>query len=295
MVVTNTFMKGIILAGGSGTRLYPTTLVVSKQLLPVGDKPMIFYPLATLLQAGIREILLISTPHDISLYEKLLGDGENLGIKIHYKVQPKPEGLAQAYILAEDFLAGESSCLILGDNVFYGETIEKLVQEATQLKEGGIIFGYRVSDPERYGVVEFDNQGRVLSIEEKPENPKSNYAIPGLYFYDGRAPDFAKNAKRSDRGEYEITELHNAYLNDGSLKVKLMGQGVAWLDTGTYESWHDASSFIMTIQKRQANQVACLEEIAYLKGYISKEQVLSRGKAISKTEYGKYLIELASK
>lgn len=287
-------MKGIILAGGSGTRLYPATYVVSKQLLPVGDKPMIYYPLAVLMQAGIKEIMLISTPHDLPLYEKLLGNGSDLGISLTYTVQETPNGLAQAYILAEEFLAGQPSCLILGDNVFYGETIEKLAAEAAQLTEGGMIFGYRVSDPERYGVVDFDHDGNVLSIEEKPEKPKSNYAIPGLYFYDGRAPEFAKQAKPSERGEYEITEIHNAYLADGSLKVKLMGRGVAWLDTGTYESWHDASSFIMTIQKRQGTQVACLEEIAFRKGYITADQVRARGEAIGKTEYGKYLIALAN-
>jgi glucose-1-phosphate thymidylyltransferase len=286
-------MKGILLAGGSATRLYPATQVVSKQLLPVGDKPMVYYPLSVLLQAGIRDILVISTPRDLPQYMELLGDGSQFGLNLQYKVQPKPEGLAQAFILAEDFINGEPCCLILGDNVFYGEGLAEEMRQATKLKEGGIIFGYRVSDPERYGVVEFDDQGKVLSIEEKPEHPKSHYAIPGIYFFDGSVAEIAKQVKPSPRGELEITEVHNAYLRKGELTVRLLGRGVAWLDTGTYESWLEASNFIVTIQKRQGLQVGCLEEIAYQLGYITSDQVREQGKKIGKTDYGKYLLDLA--
>lgn len=286
-------MKGIILAGGSGTRLYPATQVISKQLLPVGDKPMIYYPLATLLGAGIQDVLIISTPRDLPLYRDLLGDGAQFGMNLSYKEQPTPNGLAQAYVLAEAFIDGKPNCLVLGDNVFYGESFSEDVRQAATLTEGGIIFGYRVSDPERYGVVEFDQQGNVLSIEEKPKKPKSHFAIPGLYFYDGDVAAVAKAAKPSARGEYEITEVHNAYLKAGKLKVQLLGRGLAWLDTGTYESWLDASNFIMTIQHRQGLQVACLEEIAFEQGFITADQVRERGEQIEKTAYGRYLLDLA--
>jgi glucose-1-phosphate thymidylyltransferase len=287
-------MKGILLAGGSATRLYPATQVISKQLLPVGDKPMVYYPLAVLLQAGIREVAIISTPRDLPMYEQLLGSGEAFGMKLSYIEQPKAEGLAQAYILAEEFLAGEASCLILGDNVFYGQGLAEEMQAATKLKEGGIIFGYHVSDPERYGVVEFSDDGKVISIEEKPAKPKSNTAIVGIYFFDGNAPSIAKKVKPSARGELEITEVQNHYLRKGNLSVHKLSRGVAWLDTGTYESWLDASNFIVTIQKRQGLQVGCLEEIAFEKGYITVEQVRERGHGIGKTEYGKYLLNLAN-
>jgi glucose-1-phosphate thymidylyltransferase len=286
-------MKGILLAGGSGTRLYPATQVVSKQLLPVGDKPMVYYPLSVLLQAGIQEVLVISTQRDLPQYVELLGDGGQFGMRLQYKVQPKPEGLAQAFILAEDFLDGEPCCLVLGDNVFYGEGLVKEVEHAAKLTKGGVIFGYRVSDPERYGVVEFDDSGKVLSIEEKPEHPNSHFAIPGIYFFDGEVAKIAKKVKPSLRGELEITEVQNAYLKRGDLTVRLIGRGVAWLDTGTYESWLDASNFIITIQKRQGLQVGCLEEIAYEKGFITADQVRERGEKIGKTEYGKYLVDLA--
>jgi len=285
-------MKGIILAGGSATRLYPATQVISKQLLPVGDKPMIYYPLSVLLSAGIREVLLISTPRDLPSYEALLGDGKNFGLSISYKVQPKPEGLAQAFILGEEFLAGDSCCLILGDNVFYGQGLAEIVEEAAKLEKGGIVFGYRVKDPERYGVVEFDESGKVVSIEEKPAQPKSHYAIPGLYFFDSGVSAIAKGVQPSARGEVEITEVHNAYLREGTLSVRMIPQGIAWLDTGTYESLLDASNFINTIQKRQGLQVGCLEEIAYQKGFITKEQVLEQATKMAKTDYGAYLKSL---
>jgi glucose-1-phosphate thymidylyltransferase len=286
-------MKGVILAGGSATRLYPATQVISKQLLPVGDKPMIYYPLAILLQAGICDVLIISTPRDLPLYEELLGDGHQFGMNFSYKVQPTPNGLAQAYLLAEEFIDGKPNCLMLGDNVFYGPAFDRQVAKGAELTDGGIIFGYRVSDPERYGVVEFDTEGNVLSIQEKPRKPKSHYAIPGIYFYDGDVAAAAKHAKPSERGEYEITEIHNAYLRAGKLKVQLIDRGVAWLDTGTYESWLDGSNFIMTLQHRQGLQVACLEAIAYEKGLITREQVRVQGEKIGKTAYGRYLIDLA--
>jgi glucose-1-phosphate thymidylyltransferase len=286
-------MKGILLAGGSATRLYPATQVISKQLLPVGDKPMVYYPLSVLLQAGIREVLVISTPRDLPMYEELLGTGEQFGMKLSYKVQPKPEGLAQAYLLAEEFLDGSPSCLILGDNVFYGQGMAEEMKEAAKLKEGGIIFGYHVSDPERYGVVEFNDDGKVISIEEKPLKPKSHTAIVGIYFFDGTAPEVAKKVKASARGELEITEVQNHYLKKGQLSVRKLGRGVAWLDTGTYESWLDASNFIITLQKRQGLQVGCLEEIAFEQGFITAAQVREQGEKIAKTEYGKYLLDLA--
>lgn len=286
-------MKGILLAGGSGTRLYPATQVVSKQLLPVGDKPMVYYPLSVLLQAGIREVLVISTPRDLPMYAELLGTGEQFGMKLSYKVQPKPEGLAQAYLLAEEFLDGSPSCLILGDNVFYGQGMAEEMKAAAKLKEGGIIFGYHVSDPERYGVVEFNSDGKVISIEEKPAKPKSHTAVVGIYFFDGHAPAIAKKVKPSARGELEITEVQSHYLKKGQLSVRQLGRGVAWLDTGTYESWLDASNFIITIQKRQGLQVGCLEEIAFEQGFITVDQVREQGHKIAKTAYGQYLLDLA--
>lgn len=286
-------MKGLILAGGSGTRLYPATKVISKQLLPVGNKPMIYYPISILMQAGIQEILIISTPHDLPLYRELLGDGSNFGLKLSYIEQPKPEGLAQAFIIGKDFINGEPSCLVLGDNVIYGQGFEETLHEAAQLKEGGLVFGYQVKDPERYGVVEFAEDGKVLSIEEKPANPKSRYAIPGIYFYDGQASSIAANVKPSERGELEITSIHNAYLEQGKLKVQLLERGIAWLDTGTYESLLDASNFMHTLQERQDIQVACLEEIAFNKGWITKEKLREQGESMAKTEYGQYLLELA--
>lgn len=287
-------MKGIVLAGGSGTRLYPTTQVISKQLLPIGDKPMIYYPLATLLEGGIREVLVISTPHDLPSYRELLGDGSEYGMQLSYLEQPTPGGLAEAFILAEDYIAKEPVCLILGDNVFYGESLINEVRQASTLQKGGVIFGCRVHDPERYGVVEFDANGKVLSIEEKPSKPKSDYAIPGLYFFDGEVSSAAHAAERSERGELEITEVHNFYLKKGDLTVKPLSRGVAWLDTGTYESMLEASNFIMTLQKRQGLQIGCLEEIAFTQGYISKEQVLERAHKIGKTTYGRYLRDLVT-
>ncbi len=287
-------MKGLILAGGSGTRLYPTTKVVSKQLFPVGNKPMIYYPISILMQAGIREILIISTPHDLPMYRELLGDGSDFGIKFEYIEQPSPDGLAQAFILGRDFIAGEPSCLVLGDNVLYGQGLNEMLQEAAKLTEGGLIFGYQVKDPSALGVVEFDKDGNVLSIEEKPAVPKSKYGIPGIYFYDGQASDIAAQVKPSARGELEITSMHNAYLDQGKLKVQLIGRGVAWLDTGTYESLIDASNFMHTLQERQGIQVACLEEIAFLNGWINADKVRSQGELMAKTEYGQYLLSLVS-
>lgn len=285
-------MKGLILAGGSGTRLYPTTKVVSKQLFPVGNKPMIYYPVSILMLAGIREILIISTPHDLPMYRELLGDGSTFGLKLSYMEQPKPEGLAQAFTLGKDFINGEPSCLVLGDNVLYGHGLPELLQEAAALTVGGVIFGYQVKDPERYGVVEFAEDGHVLSIEEKPAKPKSKYAIPGIYFYDGQASEIAANVTPSERGELEITSMHNAYLKQGNLKVQLLGRGIAWLDTGTYESLLEASLFIHTLQERQGLQVACLEEIAYENGWITADQVRAQGEEMAKTEYGQYLLNL---
>lgn len=285
-------MKGLILAGGSGTRLYPATKVVSKQLFPVGNKPMVYYPIAILMQAGIQEILIISTPHDLPSYKELLGDGSAFGLKFSYIEQPKPEGLAQAFILGKDFINGEPSCLVLGDNVIYGQGLEATLQKAAQLREGGIIFGYQVKDPERYGVVEFAGDGKVLSIEEKPATPKSKFAIPGIYFYDGQASDIASQVKPSKRGEIEITSIHNTYLKQGNLKVQLLERGIAWLDTGTYESLLDASNFMHTLQERQGIQVACLEEIAYNNGWITADKVREQGESMAKTEYGTYLLDL---
>lgn len=286
-------MKGIILAGGSGTRLYPITKGISKQLIPVYDKPMIYYPLSTLMLAGITDILVISTPEYTPLFEQLLGDGSDIGVSLTYKVQEKPNGLAEAFILGADFIGDDSVCLILGDNIYYGSGLSKLVQEAAQKIDGATVFGYHVNDPERFGVVEFDNNMKALSIEEKPENPKSNYAVTGLYFYDNTVVEKAKNLKPSDRGELEITDINKLYLYEGKLDVKLMGRGYAWLDTGTHDSMMEAASFIATIQKRQNLKVACLEEIAYRMGYISKEKLVELAQPMKKNDYGQYLLRLA--
>lgn len=286
-------MKGIILAGGSGTRLYPITKGISKQLIPVYDKPMIYYPLSTLMLAGITDILVISTPEYTPLFEQLLGDGSDIGVSLTYKVQEKPNGLAEAFILGADFIGDDSVCLILGDNIYYGSGLSKLVQEAAQKTNGATVFGYHVNDPERFGVVEFDDNMKALSIEEKPENPKSNYAVTGLYFYDNTVVEKAKNLKPSDRGELEITDINKLYLDEGKLDVKLMGRGYAWLDTGTHDSMMEASSFIATIQKRQNLKVACLEEIAYRMGYISKEKLVELAQPMKKNDYGQYLLRLA--
>lgn len=286
-------MKGIILAGGSDTRLYPITRGISKQLIPIYDKPMIYYPLSTLMLAGITDILVISTPEFTPLFEQLLGDGSEIGISLTYKVQEKPNGLAEAFILGADFIGDDSVCLILGDNIYYGSGLSKLVQEAAQKTDGATVFGYHVNDPERFGVVEFDSNMKALSIEEKPENPKSNYAVTGLYFYDNTVVEKARNLKPSNRGELEITDINKLYLGEGKLDVKVMGRGYAWLDTGTHDSMMDASSFIATIQKRQNLKVACLEEIAYRMGYISKEKLVELAQPMKKNDYGQYLLRLA--
>ncbi|MDR1773479.1 MAG: glucose-1-phosphate thymidylyltransferase RfbA [Clostridioides sp.] len=286
-------MKGIVLAGGSGTRLYPVTKAVSKQLLPLYDKPMIYYPISVLMLAGIKEILIISTPHDLPQYEKLLGDGKDLGISFSYAEQENPNGLAEALIIGEEFIENDNVALVLGDNVFYGHRLTEILEEASKLKEGAIIFGYYTQNPEDFGVVEFDQEGNVISIEEKPKNPKSNYIVPGLYFYDNKAVEIAKNVKPSERGELEITSVNEAYLKANKLKVKLLGRGMAWLDTGTHIGLLEANNFIETIQKRQGLYIACLEEIAYNKGYITKDKLKQIGNSLSKTEYGQYLLKLS--
>ena len=285
-------MKGIILAGGSGTRLYPVTKSVSKQLIPVYDKPMIYYPLSVLMIAGIKDILIISTPHDIEKFQDLLGDGAEIGMQFNYIVQPSPDGLAQAFILGEDFIADDDVCLILGDNIYYGQGLPKLLRSAVTnaAKNKATVFGYHVQDPERYGVVEFDKQGRALSIEEKPEQPKSNYAVTGLYFYPNDIIEKAAKVKPSDRGELEITTINQMYLSENRLAVELMGRGYAWLDTGTHESLLEAGNFIETIEKRQGLKIACIEEIAFEEGYISKQQLIELAQPLSKNQYGQYLL-----
>lgn len=288
-------MKGIVLAGGSGTRLYPITKAISKQLVPLYDKPMIYYPISILMLAGIKEILIISTPRDLPMYKDLLGDGSQLGIKFEYEVQENPNGLAEAFIIGEEFIGNDNVALILGDNIFHGHRFTEILERSTKLEEGAIIFGYYTNNPEAFGVVEFDDNGNVLSIEEKPEKPKSNYIVPGLYFYDNDVIEIAKNVKPSDRGEVEITSVNEEYLNRGKLKVELLGRGMAWLDTGTHDGLLEASNFIETIQKRQGLYIACLEEIAYYKGYIDKETLLKTAEELKKTDYGQYLFDLANK
>ena len=288
-------MKGIVLAGGSGTRLYPITKAISKQIIPVYDKPMIYYPVSVLMLAGIQEILIISTPEDLPIYKKLLGDGSQLGLKLQYAEQPSPDGLAQAFIIGDDFIGDDSVCMILGDNIFYGYNFSSILKEVREIEDGAVVFGYYVNDPERYGVVEFDDEGKVLSIEEKPAIPKSNYAVTGLYFYSNDVVHKAKSLKPSKRGELEITDLNKLYLNEDRLSVKLLGRGFAWLDTGTHDSLLQASNFIATIEQRQGLKVSCLEEIAFKKGYIDKKQLLKLAKPLMKNQYGEYLYKLAKK
>lgn len=285
-------MKGIILAGGSGSRLHPITLGTSKQLLPIYDKPMIYYPLSVLMLAGIRDILIITTPEDCDSFKRLLGDGNRLGINLSYQVQPSPDGLAQAFILGEEFIANDKVCLVLGDNIFFGQAFGKQLQHAVDNLSGATVFGYKVMDPERFGVVEFDDNFNAISIEEKPKYPKSNWAVTGLYFYDNQVVEIAKRVKPSDRGELEITSINQEYLNQGSLKVEQLGRGFAWLDTGTHDSLLEASQFVQTVERRQGFKIACLEEIAYNQGWLSKEDIKSIGNSFSKTGYGNYLLSL---
>jgi glucose-1-phosphate thymidylyltransferase len=286
-------MKGIILAGGSGSRLYPLTLGVSKQMLPVYDKPMIYYPLSVLMTAGIREILIISTPDDLPIFRRILGDGSHLGMSFSYTEQPRPEGLAQAFIIGESFIGKDPVCLMLGDNIFYGPGLSKILRRAVQLTAGGLIFGYLVRDPERYGVVEFDSDGKVTGIEEKPQNPKSQYAVPGLYFYDNNVVNIARELKPSDRGELEITDVNMAYLKLSDLRVELLGRGFAWLDTGTHEALQQAASYVQAIQERQGLKVSCIEEIAFRLGYIDSEELKNLASKYLKNDYGQYLMEIA--
>ncbi len=287
-------MKGIILAGGSGTRLYPVTKSISKQIIPVYDKPMIYYPLSVLMLAGIREVLIISTPHDLPLYKNLFGDGAQLGMRLEYAEQPSPDGLAQAFTIGADFIGSDSVCLVLGDNIFYGYEFSGVLESAAKSTDGAIVFGYYVSDPERYGVAEFDANGKVISLEEKPKEPKSNYAVTGLYFYSNDVIAKARGLKPSPRGEYEITDLNKLYLDEKRLSLKVLGRGMAWLDTGTHDSLLQASNFISTIENRQGLKVACLEEIAFKKGFINKEQLLELAKPLLKNEYGAYMVRIAN-
>lgn len=285
-------MKGIVLAGGSGTRLYPITRGVSKQLLPIYDKPMVYYPISVLMLAGIRDILMITTPEDHAAFIRLLGDGSDFGVNIQYAIQPSPDGLAQAFLIGETFIGDDNVCLVLGDNIFYGQSFTQTLKQAVAQKQGATVFAYQVKDPERFGVVEFDSQNKVLSIEEKPKRPKSDYAVTGLYFYDNRVVEFAKQIKPSERGELEITTLNQMYLEDGSLNVQLLGRGFAWLDTGTHDSLHEAAGFVKTIEHVQNLQIACLEEIAWRNGWLSSEQIRALAEPMKKNEYGQYLLRL---